>query len=200
MVLNSTASPGSFGTVPVWGCVLIGGKSVRMGFPKHLLERQGVTWLEVIVKKLRECTEQVVISGEGTIPKSLHDIPVVKDVEGVVGPLAGILAVMRKYPDVSWLVTACDMPDIKTAALDWLLGHLVPGITAILPGLNDDGLVEPLLAYYDKSCIKLIERIVEQGSLRPGSLVGHKGVLTPRVPAALHSSWRNVNFPEDMQA
>ena len=68
-----------------------------MGYPKHLLEQKGKTWLEIIVEKLRERTEQVVISGEGTVPGSLKDIPVIQDVKRVDGPLAGIMAVMQKF-------------------------------------------------------------------------------------------------------
>ena len=194
MVVGSAEFPGP---EKVWGCVLIGGKSERMGRPKHLLEQKGMTWLEVIVATLRERTEQVVVSGEGIIPASLQGILVVPDAEAIDGPLAGIIAIMRKFPGVSWLVAACDMPYIQTAALDWLLAQRTSKVAAILPELSGDGQVEPLLAYYDHSCLTLIERIVAQGSRRPGALVGLKGVTTPRVPVTLHSSWRNVNFPED---
>ena len=182
---------------PVWGCILIGGKSVRMGTPKHLLERDGATWLELIASKLRERVEQVVISGQGVIPGTLQDIPIVEDVEGVQGPLAGLLAVFRKYPGVSWLVAACDMPDIEIAALDWLLEQRIQGVKAILPDLNGDGHVEPLLAYYDRGCRELLEKIITGGGMRPGALVGEPGVITPVVPVAFHSSWENINFPEN---
>ena len=198
MVSDPSVSSALIGSEQVWGCVLIGGKSARMGSPKHLLERRGKTWLELIIEKLQARTDQVVISGEGTIPDSLQDLPVVQDVNGVDGPLAGIMAVMQKFPDVSWLVVACDMPDIETAALDWLLDQRAPGVTAILPELGGNGLVEPLLAYYDQSCIENIKRIVVTGSRRPGDLVNSEGVATPSVPVTLHSSWKNINFPEEL--
>ena len=198
MVSDLVVSSGSLDSGSVWGCVLIGGRSARMGSPKHLLERRGKTWLELIVEKLQERTEQVVISGEGAIPESLQDLPVVLDLEGIDGPLAGIMAVMEKYPDVSWVVVACDMPDIETTALDWLLDQRAPGVTAILPAQGGNGLVEPLLAYYDHSCLELINRIVAKGSRRPGDLAGTEGVITPHIPVTLHSSWRNINLPDDL--
>ena len=36
---------------PVWGCVLIGGRSRRMGRPKHLIEAGGCSWLERTVQE-----------------------------------------------------------------------------------------------------------------------------------------------------
>ncbi|GAB4344890.1 MAG: hypothetical protein Kow0089_21700 [Desulfobulbaceae bacterium] len=185
---------------PVWGCVLIGGRSSRMGRPKHLLSRGGVTWLEVIVSLLREKTQQVVISGAGEIPGTLAALPVVPDEPGLQGPLAGILSVCRAWPEVSWLVAACDMPDISPEALDWLLSRRAPGVKAVLPDLEGRGQVEPLLAYYDRSCRELLEKMAERGILRPGALHGQPGVIAPLVPPALRNAWRNCNTPADLAA
>ena len=184
----------------VWGCVLIGGKSTRMGTPKHLLESNGVTWLELILSRLQERTEKVVISGKGAIPGSLQDITVVHDIPDLQGPLAGILALFQKYPGKSWLVAACDLPDIEVAALDWLLGYRGPDVRAVLPDLNGDGQVEPLLAYYDHSCLDLFEKAASSGLMRPGGLVGKPGVITPQPPVVIRSSWRNVNSQEDLRS
>lgn len=196
MSIERKDQQGDKGFGPVWGCVLIGGASKRMGTPKHLLVKDGVTWLELILSKLMQKTEQVVISGKGSVPDILHEIPIVEDVAGIQGPIAGILSILREYPGVSWLVAACDMPDIELAALDWLLEQRTVDSRAILPDLNGDGMVEPLLAYYDSNCLNIIEKIVHEGSCRPGGLVGEPGVRTPLVPQYLHSSWKNVNFPE----
>jgi len=171
-----------------------------MGAPKHLLERGSVTWLELILSTLQERTEKVVISGSGAVPDSLQDIPIVHDVQGLQGPLAGILAIFRRCPGVSWLVAACDMPDIEVAALDWLLGQRGPDVRAILPDLDGDGMVEPLLAYYDWSCLEILENTVAAGSMRPGGLVGYPGVIAPQPPVSLRSAWRNINSQDDLRS
>jgi molybdopterin-guanine dinucleotide biosynthesis protein A len=92
------------------------------------------------------------------------------------------------------------MPDIEIAALDWLLGSRGPDVRAILPDLNGDGLVEPLLAYYDQSCLDLLEKTASGRSRRPGKLVGKPGVITPQPPVSLRSSWKNMNSLEDLSA
>ncbi len=183
---------------PVWGCVLIGGRSRRMGRPKHLLRREGRTWLEGAVAKLREKVDRVVISGRGEIPASLADVPCIPDAPGLAGPLAGVLSVLRWQPCVGWLVMACDQPCLQPGALDWLLATRRPGVWAILPDLRGDGRPEPLLAYYDFRCRDDLEEIAASGRFRLGSLAGRSAVLSPRPPGHLCQSWLNMNAPEDI--
>lgn len=183
---------------PVWGCVLIGGRSRRMGRPKHLLRREGRTWLEGAVAKLREKVDRVVISGRGEIPASLADVSCIPDAPGLAGPLAGVLSVLRWQPCVGWLVTACDQPCLQPEALDWLLSGRRPGVWAILPDLRGDGRPEPLLAYYDFRCRDDLEEIAASGRFRLGSLAGRSAVLSPRPPGHLCQSWLNMNAPEDI--
>ncbi len=183
---------------PVWGCVLIGGLSRRMGRPKHLLRHDGRTWLEGAVAKLQEKVDRVVISGRGEVPASLADLPCLPDAPGLAGPLAGVLSVLRWQPYVSWLVTACDQPCLQPEALDWLLAARRPGVRAILPDLRGDGRPEPLLAYYDFRCRDDLEEIAASGRLRLGSLAGRPAVLSPRPPVHLHQSWRNINLPAEI--
>lgn len=182
----------------VWGCVLIGGQSRRMGTPKHLLVQEGRTWIERTVAVLEPLVGQVVLAGAGMLPASLFGMERVNDVPGLGGPLAGLLAVFRAHPGVSWLVAACDLPDLRAEALVWLLGCRAPGVRAILPDLAGDGRVEPLLAYYHQSCREPLEVLATQGLLRVSRLAAVPGVLTPQPPAVLQGSWRNVNTPEDL--
>ncbi|WP_456384805.1 molybdopterin-guanine dinucleotide biosynthesis protein B [Desulfolithobacter sp.] len=183
----------------VWGCVLIGGRSTRMGRPKHLIESDGTTWVERTVRLLEQCVDQVVISGRGDLPDSLAHLPRVPDAPGLAGPLAGILSVLRWQPAVSWLVTACDQPGIRAGALRWLLDQRSPGIRAVLPDLEQDGRVEPLLALYDFRCRPLLEELALVGSPRISRLAGTPGIVTPAPPPDLHSCWRNVNTPDELK-
>jgi molybdopterin-guanine dinucleotide biosynthesis protein A len=183
---------------PVWGCVLIGGRSRRMGAPKHLLDENGLAWIEQTVAILRQKVERVVICGAGEVPASLADVARVDDIVGLSGPLAGILAAFRGYPQVSWLVAACDLPDMEGAALQWLLDCRRPGVLAVMPELAGDGRIEPLLAYYDRACRPLLEEMATAGYRRMNRLQAASGVITPQPPLNLRSCWRNVNTPDDL--
>jgi len=184
---------------PVWGCVLLGGRSSRMGRPKHLLRQDGRTWLERGVGLLSTTVEQVVLSGAGDIVPELAGCPRVPDLPGELrGPLAGLLAVMRWNPWVSWLPLACDQPEAGPEALAWLLARRRPGIWAILPDPGGEGRVEPLLAHYDFRVLPLLENLAAAGNWRLGALAALPRSATPRPPPSLCSSWCNCNRPEEL--
>ena len=182
----------------VWGCVLIGGTSSRMGQPKHLITQNGTTWLEAIVTTLKKKCDRVVISGKGEVPANLAEFDVVRDDPGLYGPLAGILSVMRWQPAVSWVVAGCDQPEIEVEAIDWLLAERTRTVWAILPELHGDGKIEPLLAYYDCRCKEYLEEIAAKKIYRISAMKGRYGIITPSPPSHLHRSWRNINRPEEL--
>jgi len=184
---------------PVWACVLIGGKSSRMGRPKHLIELGGGgTWLEATVSSLQPCVDGVVLSGAGSVPAALSGLPRMADVPGAAGPLAGILSAMRWLPGVSWLLVACDMPSLTAEAIRWLLDGRRPGRWAIIPRLQPDSHVEPLLAWYDCRCRPWFEELLLSGSLRIGEVAHRRQSHLPVIPEHHSTSWSNVNTPDEL--
>jgi len=183
---------------PVWACVLIGGRSRRMGTPKHLLRRGLHTWLEHTHDVLRRSSERVVVVGTGDLPAGMRDVVRLPDAPDAKGPMAGILSAMRWGPWVSWLVSACDLPNLSNEALDWLLSTRKPGVWATLPRLEGKSGVEPLLAHYDFRARALMEALAAEGRFSPSSLAGLAKVRIPTPPAHLASAWENVNTPEEL--
>ena len=184
--------------VPVYGCVPIGGDSSRMGTPKHLMQTGGVTWLARTAELLAARTERVVIAGEGRGPEALSGAVYLSDVPDAAGPMAGLLAAMRWAPHVSWLVAACDLPNLSQGALRWLLSTRAPGLWATLPRLPADKGVEPLLAHYDLRARGVLEDLAARGRFSPSLLAEHPKVATPTPPAHLLSAWANANSPADL--
>lgn len=191
---------GIWRAAPVWACVLIGGRSSRMGRPKHLLEKSGGrTWLEDTVEILRPHVERVVLAGQGEIPSSLRDLTRIADVPDVIGPLAGILAAMRWQPDVTWLLVACDMPSLTSAAVQWLLDRRGPGRWAVIPRRSAGSHVEPLFACYDRRCRTLFEELRLSGSLKIGIIAHNVNVYRPVIPEQYLQAWDNINTPSEFE-
>jgi len=178
---------------PLLGCVLIGGKSKRMGRPKHLIVERGKTWLERTVALLEQVCRRLVIAGAGEVPASLARHVRLPDVPDAEGPLSGILAAMRWAPHASWLVVACDLSDLSLEALQWLLSTRAPGVWATSPRLTGSARVEPLLAHYDFRARALLEEIAAEGDFRLHRVVARSRVITPSPPPELTLAWRNVN-------
>lgn len=185
--------------IPLRACLLIGGRSSRMGRPKHLIKGEnGLTWVENTVNLLQAFTDHIVLSGRGDVPASLGDLVRLPDVPGVEGPLTGILAAMRWHPDSCWLLLACDMPNITAEALEWLLASRQPGSWGTVPRLKKDGFVEPLLALYEPQTKEYFEELCSSGCLKISMVARRPNVATPVVPSELCRSWSNINTPAEL--
>jgi len=184
---------------PVWGCILIGGKSSRMGRPKHLIEDESkITWLERTTDILRPLVDGLVVSGNGMLPGKLTDTVRLADIPGVAGPLTGILAACRWQPMVSWLLVACDMPHITSGAIQWLLSGRRAGCWGRVPRLPENKHCEPLLAWYDFRAAQLFEQQFYEGNLRIGGVASHPKIDNPVIPDLLRHGWQNINTPDQL--
>lgn len=184
---------------PVWACILIGGRSSRMGRPKHLLSgSSGATWVEKIVNIVGPLVDGVALSGGGEVPDTLARLPRLADIPTVGGPLTGILSAMRWQPEVAWLLVACDMPGLNTEAVQWLLAQRTPGCWGVVPRISPASAVEPLFARYEPQCADLFERLSIQGIRRISRIAEEKRVQIVQVPESLSSGWQNINTPEEL--
>jgi len=190
MIEDNLAS--TWQATPVYAGILFGGKSSRMGRPKHLLEINGQTWLEQTVDCVRGAVEKVVLLGAGTIPDALGDLPALPDVDAKQGPLRGMLAAMRWAPFAAWIFLPCDTPRVSSAAIRWLLQQRAPGRWAILPRTHGTDFIEPLPGCYDFRARTIL------GLIAPSQLADHPETHSPTIPAALSSAWENINTPEDL--
>jgi molybdopterin-guanine dinucleotide biosynthesis protein A len=186
---------------PVWAVILIGGKSSRMGTPKHLIrDTAGRTWLERTLAVLQPMVDGLVVAGGGRLPPSLESTPRLLDLPGVGGPMTGILAAMRWQPLVSWLVMACDMPLISEAAARWLLSGRRPGCWGRVPTAAASDRLEPLFSWYDFRAAPLFEEQLHRGNWRLSEAAAHHRLEHPVIPAGLSDAWVNINTPQQLAA
>ncbi len=191
---------------PLWGCVLIGGRSARMGSPKHLLPeidpagggREPRTWLDRTVEVLGATCGRIVAAGAGLLPPSLGGLPRLEDAPGVPGPMAGVLAALRWAPRVCWIVAACDLPWLSREAVEWIARERRPGAWAAIPVLGDGPRTEPLLAAYDFRARVIIEEAAARGEFSLAALASRPEFRRIPVPAGLAPAWRDADLPGDL--
>ncbi len=172
-------------TARVLGAVLIGGKSRRMGAPKHQLPWRGRSLMSSVEAALSDYVAEIVLLGGH---EGLADVP------GHEGPIGGILAALAHAPDALWVVAACDMPLATPEAVGWLLSQWSDDLLAVLP-VDASGREQPLLALYGPGCEALLEQ-----ATGPRALALSDNVATPPIPAGLLPCWRNANTPADLAA
>jgi molybdopterin-guanine dinucleotide biosynthesis protein A len=182
----------------IWGLVLAGGKSRRMGSDKALLMRDGETQLARAVALLERHVERVFVStrADQTEEDERKKFAQIVDRYEGMGPIAGVLSAMDEHPDVAWLVIACDLPNIDDETISNLLdGQKVERpFTAFTSSY--DGLPEPLCAVYGVGARKLVDELLEEGIKCPRKILirSDTELLEQPHPQALD----NVNTPEDL--
>ena len=183
---------------PMYGLVLAGGESRRMGQDKALLKRDGKSQLQHVVELLDSVSERVFVSAR----REQHDDAersryerIVDRYEGI-GPVAGILTALEEHPDADWLVVACDLPNIDAATLQHLLQQRseTQPFTAFRSTYDD--LPEPLCAVYRSGSEAIIRSFVEDGVVCPRKILIRSDtcLLQQPNPAALD----NINTPDDL--
>ena len=189
-------------TKELFGLVLAGGRSRRMGRDKASLPMNGKSLVTHVLELIRQICPQVFISlrpGQEAPLKTaeLGGTTAIDDQYGEIGPLGGILSAFKAYPDNPWLVLAVDLPCLDRNTLEYLVAHRDPEkpFTAYRGG---DDLPEPLCAIYEpQSRDILMDYFNNSRSLSPRNILIEEEtqLLSPPHPWAL----ANVNTPEEYE-
>jgi len=155
-------------SAPLFGLVLAGGRSVRMGRPKAGLRYRDEDQAHYLTGLLGSVCEGAWLS-VGADPASgaeFGDLPILRDRDPGLGPAAGLLAAWDRLPEAAWLVAAVDLPFLDRPAVERLAGARDPA-KAATAALNPDSLLpEPLFAVYEPAFRAHLEAAAAAG--RPG--------------------------------
>jgi molybdenum cofactor guanylyltransferase len=184
---------------PLYGLVLAGGASRRMGHDKAALALHGRPQLEWARELLAHHCERVFTSirpGQQDDPLRRGEAVIVDRHDGA-GPIAGIAAAQAAHPDRAWLVLACDLPFVDDASLEFLVRHRDGRRAVVAYASSRDRLPEPLCAIYEPASRDGVLDAIASGRNCPRKYILGTGVdlLLQPDPKALD----NVNTPEDLQ-
>lgn len=184
------------------GVVLAGGRNSRMGRDKASLPWQGSDFLQVILQKLTAVCDELIVVTNMARTEMLPNVRYVADIIPQRGPLSGIHAGLVHATTDLVFVTACDMPYLSVAAVNHLRS-LSPGWDVVAPGEAE--YLEPLFACYRKTCIPVIESLLQQDIRKTQALFPL--VRYRQVPLDEMKQFDpqlrflyNINFPSDYQA
>ncbi|MEW4489271.1 molybdenum cofactor guanylyltransferase [Thalassoglobus sp. JC818] len=159
--------------------LLCGGRSSRMGRPKHMLPFGGRTVLEIVAETIGKVAERIVVvaaSGQ-ELPTLDTSCEIIRDEEEFQGPLAGLLLGMRHFDSATDRVflSGCDVPLIRLEFLNGVIGELEDFEMAIPEA---GGFLHPLSAVYRMSIRDKVEELYSHGERRPRRLVERCDVKT----------------------
>lgn len=187
-------------TRALYGLVLAGGKSRRMGHDKALLLRDGQSQLSYVASLLGVVVDSLFVSTrpDQQDDKERNRFRTIEDRYEGIGPVAGILSAMDTHPDVDWLVVACDLPNIDRETLDFLIANRSAQHPFTAYRSSRDGLPEPLCAVYTSGSDAIIRGYVDEGIVCPRKMLikSDTRLLDQPDPASLD----NINTPDDLES
>lgn len=151
----------------LFGLVVCGGKSSRMGTDKSLLEYYNMPQRFYVYKILEPLCEQVFLScnsNQAIENNEFYNFIIDKSEYVNIGPMAALLSAYLKYPDASFLMVGCDYPFIDAKALKKLIENRNDKTEAVCYFNPETNFEEPLLAIYENDCLPKMLQNFEEGN------------------------------------
>lgn len=148
----------------LYGLILAGGKSTRMGQDKSLLDYHGKPQVEHLAEMLNQfCSEVFISCKEGKEPVS--SLTTIHDQFDFESPLNGLLSAFKKHSHKAWLTVPVDMPLIDEEILQELILHRNKSRPATCFLDSTGNFPEPLLAIWESGCYSSLLEFHQQGGV-----------------------------------
>ncbi|MDT0677285.1 NTP transferase domain-containing protein [Autumnicola musiva] len=183
----------------LYGLVLCGGRSTRMGKDKGLLSYYGESQRKYLYKMLDELCDKVFISLHGDQMNNISaDFNTIADNDHFPGPFNGIYSAHRQFPNVAWLVIAIDMPLLREKDLQQLITSRNHEKTATAFATGEKKLPEPLCAIWEPGSFLPAAEFIGENQSGPRRFLLNSDVqlVFPEDDTIL----MNANTPEESKA
>ena len=142
----------------ITGVILAGGKSLRYGRNKALVEVDGKRLIERVINVMQPIFKSLMIITNTPRQYDYLQLPMHEDIIKGLGPLGGVYTGLETISSESGFFVACDMPFLQSD----LIRHMVEiegDFDAVVPKV--DWKIEPLHAIYTKNCLPAIKQLID---------------------------------------
>lgn len=149
---------------PLYGLVLAGGRSSRMGRDKGLLAYHGLPQREYLYRLLEPLCEKTFLSlrsDQAAADNLGGSLQTILDEDQFKGPFNGLLSAHHRFRQAAWLVVACDLPLMDLSGLEMLIRQRHPTSVATAFATRANGLPEPLAAIWEPAGLRQAELYLE---------------------------------------
>jgi molybdenum cofactor guanylyltransferase len=159
----------------IYGLILSGGRSTRMGTDKGTLTYHDIPQREFLFGTLKKYCDQVFTScySGQNIPQELNPL---EDQFEIKGPMNGILSAFTKYPEKTWLILAVDMPYVDEGVFDQLIANRNPKKTATCFYNEAESFPEPLLTLWEPKAFPLLWNFFLQDRISPKDFLAENDI------------------------
>ncbi|WP_139958931.1 molybdenum cofactor guanylyltransferase [Flavicella sediminum] len=176
------------------GVVLAGGKSVRMGTDKGLLDYHGEPQRDFMVRLLESQGIETFVSVRGHQKIETHKT--ISDAFVGLGPFGAICSAFMKDPNKAYIVLATDLPFVNEALVQELLSKRnSKKIATAIKGKSKD-FMEPLVTIWEPKAYPILLQYLAQGYSCPRKILINSDVEVVEVTDDLI---QNINTPEEFE-
>jgi molybdopterin-guanine dinucleotide biosynthesis protein A len=181
---------------PLYGLVLAGGKSTRMGEDKSLIAYFGLEHRIYLAKMIAPFCEKTYIScQENQLSENLDGCNPLIDLVPSKGPMSGLISAFLTHPNAAWLVIPCDLPLFSAKNITQLLNERDElGIATVFSSAGHD-YPEPLIGIWEPSAFPLLEQQYKEGNYSLLNILNNNHIFL--VTALDPEGLTNVNTPEE---
>jgi molybdopterin-guanine dinucleotide biosynthesis protein A len=142
----------------ITGIILAGGKSLRYGRNKALVEVDGVRLIERVISVMRPLFKNLMIITNTPREYDYLQLPMHEDVIKGLGPLGGVYTGLESMSSKSGFFVACDMPFLQRDLICHMV-EIMGDFDAVVPKV--DWKIEPLHAIYTRNCLPAIKKLID---------------------------------------
>ncbi|MFV0504401.1 MAG: molybdenum cofactor guanylyltransferase [Lachnospirales bacterium] len=174
--------------------ILCGGKSLRMGFDKSLLEFDGQFVLLKTMEEIKKLFDKVILvtNTKEKFPKDFSAATIVEDNYIGKGPLGGLVTALESVETDNVFLLACDMPNLNLDLIN-IMGKFVKDYDIVICGKGKK--LEPLYAFYSKKCLPTFQNQLMGENLR---IRKEFDKFLVKVVSLEEEMLINVNTPKDL--
>lgn len=185
----------------ITGVILVGGKSRRMGRDKAFMIIEDLPVIERIIGVMRGCFKDLLLVGDRPERFESYGLPVAPDIYPG-SSLGGLYTGLHTAATNRIFVTSCDIPFPNPALIRLICAETAP-YDAVIPATH--GGLEPLFAWYRKTCLPSMQAALEDGNYRITGLLRQLQIKTIASEQLMQidttgRALLNINTPEEYAA
>lgn len=179
--------------------LLVGGKSSRMGSEKGLVMYQQMPLIKHMLNIVQPFGNKVVIVCNALNYKAYgqFQVPLYLDTVADKGPIGGLLSVFKHENQAEGvLLLPCDMPLLTYAILQQLIQQVKKEDKVVMAQCNQQ--IHPLVAWYSRSIIPLIEIQIQKGDLGMKRLAKEAKARLVEFNTTDDQCFKNMNYIHEL--
>ncbi|MCU0356462.1 MAG: molybdenum cofactor guanylyltransferase [Cyclobacteriaceae bacterium] len=181
---------------PLYGLILAGGRSSRMGTSKALMHYHGKPQYVYLYELLQRYCRKVYVSCKQADESYEGYNPLPDYYEGD-NPMNGLLTAIQKHPDVCWLTVPVDMPLVDDKLIRYLISHKDSQSMASCFYDSSGNSPEPLLALWKRHAYRPLEDFYHLGHVSLRDFISRHPVNI--IPVPDKNYLLNINTPEELK-